>query len=105
MFEKLQGKLEAAHQEVAKTSIPPGILSMLIDTVVSLLGGCLQQKSSADVAKQMQTNPIITRVAIRQALRKQQVIPTNTLVETVIKASEGATPEDLEAVKEIDFVM
>lgn len=104
-FDKLKGKLEAAHDEVAKTAIPPQLLALLMDTVISLLTGCLQQKSSKDIAKQMKENPILTRVAIRQALRKQNVIPTTEMVETVLKASDGVTAADVESVKELDFVM
>lgn len=104
-FDKLRGKLEAAHEDVAKTAIPPQLLALLMDVVISLLGGCLQQRSSKDVAKQMKENPVLSRLAIRRALRKQNVIPTDEMVETVLKAGDGASASDLDSVKELDFVM
>lgn len=105
ILDKLQTSLESAHQEVTGKQAAPDILAMLMDLVMSLLGGCLPARTSADVVTTLKDRPVIARVAIRQAGRKLGIQIKSEHVETIMKAGDFATTTDLDAINTIDFVM
>lgn len=97
-LKKVEAKIRKADAQIA-----PELLAVLIDVAMNLIKGCLAKNKTPDEIAA--TQPLLVRIAVRQALREAGVAPSMKLVEVGVKAFQGTTPAEVTEVAELDFIM